>query len=221
MAPRKKASAAAATPPATPAPAPATNYGPLLSAAVAALTNGQPLMATHAEMAPLVNYEGGHLVECNEAVKDGDKVAWRASARGVEAHKAGWLGSTAAAPNPGAAGGFTAPAQSAAPAPASAPANSGPTTFTFDDGIPIPEPKRGGGRGSDAYGFEHMNIGQSFHIPATTENPNPAKRIASTVSSATKRLAPKAFIVRSVDEKDPKGKGARVFRTADAPAVAA
>lgn len=175
-----------------------------LAATVAAFASGQAYMATVAEMKPLVDYEGGALVECNEAVKDGDKIAWRPTPRGQEAAQAGWLGNVQGVTQ---TEGTTAGTQTQ---PAT---KSDPSKFVFDDDVPIPEPRRGG-RGSNTYGFEHMNVGQSFHIAATTDNPNPAKRVASTVSSATKRMAPKEFMVRSVDETDKKGKGARVFRTA-------
>jgi hypothetical protein len=44
-----------------------------------------------------------------------------------------------------------------------------------------------------------MEVGHSFFIPSSDENPNPAKRIASTVSSANERLDPKKFAVRRAE----------------------
>lgn len=132
-------------------------------------------------------------------------------------------------------------------------------SFVIEDNIPLPGAKRGG-RGKTIYPFDALAVNQSFHVPATAENPNPAKSLASTVSSATARYAvplegqfedvkvttyavdaagkriegpdgkpvktgetterrqktqnTRVFTVRAVDETDPKGKGARVWRTA-------
>lgn len=175
----------------------------LLGEAVNASNTGTPFMATEAEMSGLLKDTRGALVEYNATIKDGDKIAFRATALGVQVHSAAKPQSTPApAPAPATWGAPAAPmATPPAPAPAApaaAPTNSGRRgTYKFGTGIPIPIAARGG-RGSTVYGFETMDVNQSFFIPATDDNPNPAKRIASTVSSATKRLDPKRFIVRSV-----------------------
>jgi hypothetical protein len=211
----KKGGATAATGAAQP-----RNY---LAEAVNALNTNTPLMATEAEMAPLLNDPRGPLVEFNRAVAQGDKIAFRATQLGVQAmsNPQPQPGAPATAPVAAwGAPGATTPAatvpQGGAPAggtqSAQAPASPRPT-ITYDMGVPIPAPRRGG-RGSTVYGFETMQVGASFYIPATDDNPNPAKRIASTVSSASNRLEPKKFIVRSVDETaQGRGKGARVWRT--------
>jgi hypothetical protein len=180
----------------------------LLAEAVQALNTNVPLFASVAEMQPLLTDQRGPLVEYNEQMKQGDNVAFRATALGAQVHNA------AQQPAPQ-GGGWSAPpaapAQSAAP---SAPSAASAKSFNFDANVPLPAPRRGG-RGSAVYGFEQMTVGQSFYIPADKDNPNPAKRIASTVSSASKRLEPKKFVVRSVDETaQGRGKGARVWRTA-------
>lgn len=194
----------------------------LLASAVATTQGGPPLFATKEEMATLVKHDTlGQLVEYNEAMKDpanSNKVAFRATAAGVQAHTSGAFGgavqgSTASA---GAAPGWAAqsapPPAGAAPAPVGTNAPVG--SFKFDSGITVPAARRGG-RGQNVYGFEQMEVGHSFFIPVTNDNPNPSKRVASTVSSASKRLAPKSFIVRSVDETaNGRTKGARVWRTA-------
>lgn len=59
-------------------------------------------------------------------------------------------------------------------------------SFEILDGIPVPESKRGGLKG-DTYPFESLKVGQSFFVPATEAKPNPAKGLASTVSSANRR----------------------------------
>lgn len=135
--------------------------------------------------------------------------------------------------------------------------------YEIDDGIPVPAIKRGGAGGT-TYPFDALKVGQSFHVPATKDKPNPAKSLASTVSSATARYAEevkddngnvvmvtvkvketvkdgegkdvvgadgkpvtreaektvaktrntRVFSVRTVGKDDPKGEGARVWRTA-------
>jgi len=47
---------------------------------------------------------------------------------------------------------------------------------------------RGGGRDA-IYPFDEMQVGQSFFVPATADRPDPAKSLASTVSSATRRYS--------------------------------
>lgn len=90
--------------------------------------------------------------------------------------------------------------------------------FEIDTDVPKPEAARRG-RGESRYPFERMEVGTSFHIPATAEKANPARDYASSISSATKRLEPKRFSIRPVGDTDPRGVGARVFRDADYTAV--
>lgn len=99
--------------------------------------------------------------------------------------------------------------------------------FTIEDNVPL-APVVGRGRGGESYPFGQLEVGQSFFVPATDEKPNPAKSLASTVSSATKRYAEvipgetrkdrngndvpalkitRKFVVRAVEG------GARVWRT--------
>lgn len=80
------------------------------------------------------------------------------------------------------------------------------TRFKIEDGYEIPAPKRGI-QAEPRYPFNLLNVGQSFMVPATPERPNPAKALASTVSSANKRMSgQKKFIIRPVEG------GARVWR---------
>jgi len=62
------------------------------------------------------------------------------------------------------------------------------SAFAIDNDIPPPSgsKRRVGG---EKYPFDALQPGQSFFVPATEENPNPAKSLASTVSSATARYA--------------------------------
>lgn len=55
--------------------------------------------------------------------------------------------------------------------------------------IPMPEAKRGPSAGNSKYPFDTMENGDSFFIPATEETPEPAKKRASTVTSANARYA--------------------------------
>jgi hypothetical protein len=92
--------------------------------------------------------------------------------------------------------------------------------FELETGIAIPKVKRGG-KGRSKYPFDELAapvenedgvVYASFHIAPTEKMQNPNKSMASVVTSANKRYENKQFIVRQVDEKDPKGVGARVFR---------
>jgi len=90
----------------------------------------------------------------------------------------------------------------------------------FLKNIEIPARRRSSKAGK--YPFAQMQVGQSFHIAATEENPEPGKRMQSTCSTATRRYkvansegvlqVTRKFVVRTVDETDPKGPGARIFR---------
>lgn len=103
--------------------------------------------------------------------------------------------------------------------------------FAIDSDIPMPAVNRR--RKSAMYPFDTLEVGQSFHVPATNERPNPAKSLASTVSSANKRYAEvipgetrvdrkgntvpatkptRLFRVFEAASDDPRGAGARVFR---------
>ncbi len=98
--------------------------------------------------------------------------------------------------------------------------------FELETGIAVPAVKRG--RGAGKYPFDAMPapsadddgnaIFASFHVAPTEKRPNPAKSLASTVSSVIRRykdengVVTRKFLVRRVDETDPKGEGARVFR---------
>lgn len=104
-------------------------------------------------------------------------------------------------------------------------------TFVLESGHVPPEPKRGGIK-ADTYPFAQMAVGQSFFVAATDKVPNPAKRLGSTVSSATKRYASvypakhakvgqstgkdgRKFVCRARTVADgEKSNGARVYRVA-------
>lgn len=127
-------------------------------------------MLTEAEAAPLVK-EG--LVETNPDIRDGDKFAVRATEKGIALNNEQPVVETPTT---------AAPVASA---------------FALIDGAVLPAGR--GGRNANVYPFDAMNVGQSFFVPATDAKPNPAKSLASTVSSASKRLTPKKFSVKSVE----------------------
>jgi hypothetical protein len=165
------------------------------------------IYASANEVAPLVAAE---LVETNAAMTDeSGNIATRATTKGIETMDANTATATADAP--------AAPA--AAPVAATRPARG---SFTIRTEVPVPTIQRGG-RGGNVYPFDQLPVNGSFHIAATDAKPNPAKSLASTVSSASKRyedahkesngaIPSRKFIVRSVGDNDPDGKGARIFR---------
>lgn len=195
-----------------PVPAPAPVLAEVLAQLVEARTNGVPYMATPLDMAPYINSPAGQLAECNTEVTDGKgNFAYRATELGVQVH----MNDTGQTSN----GGTPFPPPAPAPAPASAAAKQ-PTAKRSGivAGIPIPAPVRG--RGANAYGFDTLEIGESFFVAATADRPDPAKGIASTVASAADRMEGRKFIVRSIEDGAPwgdeyKGKaGAAVWREA-------
>lgn len=105
------------------------------------------------------------------------------------------------------------------------PAAPGVTSYELGEGE-LPDIQRGGIK-SDSYPFATLGAPKPpatpegkvtyafFTVPATTDNPNPAKRLASTVASATKRYKDtdkREFAVRKLVDADKKVLGARVFR---------
>jgi hypothetical protein len=84
--------------------------------------------------------------------------------------------------------------------------------YALEKGIPMPVSKRGGAK-STLYPFESAVIGDSFFVPATEDKPNPAKALASTCSSASKRYAKtgRKFVVRKITDSEGKVTGARCF----------
>ena len=128
------------------------------------------LYANADEIAPLVAAE---LVETNPAMLDeSGNVAARATAKGIEA-----VNKTATNTD-------TNAAASAAVTEAQARASA----FEIDDYVPNLTIKRGG-RGGEIYPFDSLEVNKSFHVPATPDKPDPAKSLASTVSSAAARYA--------------------------------
>lgn len=110
----------------------------------------------------------------------------------------------------------------AGPTPPATPAEK--PVFVIEDNVPLPEPKRGAVAREPIYPFASLNVGQSFFIPASEAVPEPAKKFASTVSTASKRFSKEVpdpakpgetirvyerkFVIRAVEG------GARVWRVA-------
>jgi hypothetical protein len=147
-------------------PAPAINL-PKLTEIVTATVNNSFVYTSAAENAPLI---AAGLAEINDTIKDANgNVATRAT----EAGKA----YVANPPGTGAASGTTtggdAPKASA---------------FAIVKGAALPPIKRGVS-GETIYPFDTMEVNDSFFVPVSADHPNPAKSLASTVSSATARYA--------------------------------
>jgi hypothetical protein len=102
-------------------------------------------------------------------------------------------------------------AQPAAPAAAQSTTPAEKPEFKIESGIELPARKRGN-VGAAVYPFDKLTeVGQSFFIPSTEKRPNPAKAMASTVSSASRRYKgqtpERKFTIREVEG------GARIWRT--------
>lgn len=179
----------------------AKKHFPLLHAIAAAMTDTAApfLMVSETDLAPLIKEQ---LVDTNAEIRDGDKVATRLNEKGSALNTEN-------------------PAIPAGTEPTVAPTVTASTSsYAIVDGVTLP-PKRGGRNGGSSYPFEAMNIGQSFFVPSSAAKPNPAKSLASTITSANKRLAPKKFTVAPVEAGKVYGtftapsNGALVLRLAD------
>ena len=63
-----------------------------------------------------------------------------------------------------------------------------PSGFKIESGIEMPAPE-GRGRSGSKYPFDVLEVGQSFFVPDTAEQPDATASLASTVSGATQRYA--------------------------------
>lgn len=72
--------------------------------------------------------------------------------------------------------------------PSATPAASA-SAFAIEDFVPDMTGLRRRGRQAETYPFAALGVNQSFHVPASAAMPNPAKSLASTVSSAMARYA--------------------------------
>ncbi len=145
----------------------------LLGVIITAMANADAPyhMATPAEVKNLID---NGMVETNTEITDGDKVAVRATEKGQAEQASSGSGNT----DNSNGNNQTMTTTTTAPAAASA--------FALIDGAVLPEGRAP--RASSIYPFDTMNVGQSFFVPATEDKPNPAKSLASTVSSANKRF---------------------------------
>lgn len=171
----------------------------LLGVIIAAMANDDAPFhfVTEKDAAALVK-EG--LVETNKEITYGDKIAARATDAGIAAitppasDAASWpTGGTPAADTPPTGDSANADdggAQNDAAA-AEVAAELKRTTggFLMGSGFVPAEKKGAPRRGRNLYNFEDLAVGGFVFIPATAEVPNPAKKMVSVVSSATKRFA--------------------------------
>lgn len=73
-------------------------------------------------------------------------------------------------------------------APTSA-AKAGKPMFEVDDDVPMPTKSPRGGKRGSKYPFEALQVGQSFHVPKTKENPDPVSALASSLTGARRRFS--------------------------------
>lgn len=166
----------------------------LLGLIVAAMQNeASPFhFATEKDVATLVK-EG--LVETNAEITDGDKIAARATDAGIAANSPAPAAGGATWPTGGASAAEGTPPAGEATGEAQAPAepvgDHKRTTGGFLTGAGfVPAEKKGvTRRGRNLYNFEDLEVGGFVFVPASAEVPNPAKKLVSVVSSATKRFA--------------------------------
>lgn len=79
------------------------------------------------------------------------------------------------------------PNQKRAPLPTVNPASKAKIELTSD--IPIPTKTRRPKKGGSIYPLETMEVGQSFHVPTTEENPDPLARITSSIANSKRKFS--------------------------------
>jgi len=72
--------------------------------------------------------------------------------------------------------------------PVAAEAPKAKTGFEIDDAVALPASTARRSRDS-GYPFDKLEVGQSFHVATTTENPDPVTRLQSSVSGARNKYA--------------------------------
>jgi hypothetical protein len=142
----------------------------LLAVIIAAMANDDAPFhfATVAEVKNLVDND---MVEVNTEITDGDKVAVRATEKGM-----------AEAPKPATEG--TNNVTDAATA-----TNSNPNKFAIITGVAASFPTGRTRKASSMYDFDAMNVGDMIFVPNSEDKPDAAKSLASTISSANARFA--------------------------------
>lgn len=161
----------------------------LLVAIVAATNAGSFTYATIADATANGLLDAASpLVECNPTMTNPanpDEVAFRATPAGIA-----FVGPVEAPAEGGEAPAAGDPVVSTAgtDAPATETKAAAPVNFEIDDNIPMPTGKRTR-TGASKYPFDALEVGKSFHVPATADDENPAKTLASTVATANLRYA--------------------------------
>lgn len=150
----------------------------LLGAIVAAMANAAaPFHFATAKEAENLVKEG--LAEQNSEIAEGDKIATRATDAGVAAHNAA---------NPGSdASGTEGNTNTVNTAVNTAATSTAAAALVVGTGF-VPSVVRGG-KGRTLYDFDSLEVGGFIFVPKTEDKPDPAKSLASTVSSATARFA--------------------------------
>jgi len=151
-----------------------TSLALLVSVVAATLSEAGYQFVAEKDATALV--KGGFVEQNKEIVSDSGEFATRATQAGIDlANNQANVGNTSDVGM-----GLNAGAQSGATSPSA--------IFAVADGITMPGITRGG-RSGGAYPFEKLELGQSFFVPATAAKPNPAKSMASTVTSANERFS--------------------------------
>lgn len=133
-------------------------------------------LATENELKGLVK-EG--LAETNPEIRDGAKIAVRATEEGIAAFAAA---NASTIP--------TTPVSDPAPANAEGTTNFMTTNSALVAGVGfVPPATARSGRGRSIYGFDTMPVGGFVFVAATADKPKPEQSLGSTVSSATAKFA--------------------------------
>ncbi len=86
--------------------------------------------------------------------------------------------------------------------------------YAIMSNVPLPASKRGnriGGGAPKKYPFDQLEVNQTFFVAATAENPDPVKKLGSTVSSANMRFAVETGETKQV-ERTVRGPGNKAVK---------
>jgi len=166
-------------------------------------------MATAKDLGKLVD-DG--FAEANDEIKDGDKIATRATEAGIAAWNEAFAPKVATMDPETGAVTITDPAVSTgdnsnAGTNEGSTGNEGNNTNVSTAAIAVvrasgfaPSIVRAGRSGRNLYDFDSLNVGDIIFVPKTAERENPAKSLASTVSGATARFAEPTGNMKTVNK---------------------
>lgn len=156
----------------------------ILSAAVAATSENSHIYTSGRDQTVLV--KAGY-IETNEAISNAEGIATRATESGIAFIKDSE--SSVEESNVAETGAEDERVDASDETYVETVAKPAEAKFVIASNIEIPEKVKAKRKSVTAYPFDSLEIGQSFFVPASDKKPNPAKSLASTITTANDRYA--------------------------------